>query len=113
MSAITTHILDTSIGKPAADVPVLLDYLDDGDWQRIGSGRTDADGRVKTLIPSTREFTPGIYRLEFRVTDYFQGQGVKSFYPYVKIVFTIEDVGSHYHVPLLLNPFGYSTYRGS
>ena len=82
MSAITTHILDTSIGKPAAQVPVVLDFLDDGDWQRVGKGQTDADGRVKTLIPTEREFVPGIYRLEFRVTDYFEAQGVKNFYPY-------------------------------
>lgn len=113
MSAITTHILDTSVGRPAADVTVVLDHLDAGDWQRLGKGRTDADGRVKTLLPPEHEFTPGLYRLEFRVTDYFQAQGVKNFYPYVQIVFTVEDASSHYHVPLLLNPFGYSTYRGS
>ncbi len=113
MSAITTHILDTSIGKPAAHVPVFLDILEDGEWKRLGSGATDADGRVKTLLPAGHALVQGTYRLEFRVADYFEAQGVKGFYPYVKIVFTLEDLDSHYHVPLLLNPYGYSTYRGS
>lgn len=113
MSAITTHILDTSIGKPAANVPVFLDILEEGEWQRLGSGATDADGRVKTLLAEDHALVKGTYRLEFRVADYFEAQQVKGFYPYVKIVFTLEDLTSHYHVPLLLNPFGYSTYRGS
>ena len=113
MSAITTHILDTSRGQAAASVPVFLDYQDHGEWQRVGSGRTDADGRVKTLIPPDHEFVKGLYRLEFRVSDYFTSLETKSFYPYVKIVFTVDDVNGHYHVPLLLNPFGYSTYRGT
>lgn len=113
MSAITTHILDTSRGKPAAGVPVFLDFQDHGEWQRIGSGSTDADGRVKTLVPEQHDLVKGLYRLEFRVSDYFDAQGIKGFYPYVKIVFCLEDTSSHYHVPLLLNPFGYSTYRGS
>lgn len=113
MSAITTHILDTSRGKPAAGVPVYLDFQDQGDWQRIGSGATDADGRVKTLVPDGHALARGLYRLEFRVSDYFDTLGTKSFYPYVKIVFSLDDPASHYHVPLLLNPFGYSTYRGS
>ncbi len=113
MSAITTHILDTSLGRPAAGVIVRLDFLDDGDWKRVGGGCTDQDGRVKDLIKEGFEFCKGHYRLEFVVADYFQAQGTKSFYPYVKIVFMVEDTESHYHVPLLLNPFGYSTYRGS
>lgn len=113
MSAITTHILDTSKGKPAANVPVFLDFQDHGEWQRVGSGATDADGRVKTLVSPEHELVTGIYRLEFRVSDYFDAEGIKSFYPYVKIVFCLDSLESHYHVPLLLNPFGYSTYRGS
>ena len=113
MSAITTHILDTSKGKPAANVPVFLDYQDEGEWKRVGSGTTDADGRVKELLGDQHTLVKGLYRLEFRVSDYFDANGTKSFYPYVKIVFTIEDPSSHHHVPLLLNPFGYSTYRGS
>lgn len=113
MSAITTHILDTSKGRPAAGVPVFLDFQDHGEWQRVGSGQTDDDGRVRTLVPAGHTLAKGMYRLEFRVSDYFDAQQTKSFYPYVKIVFQLDDVDSHYHVPLLLNPFGYSTYRGS
>jgi 5-hydroxyisourate hydrolase len=113
MSAITTHILDTSTGKPAANVPVFLDFMDHGDWQRVGSGATDSDGRVKTLLAPDRQLVKGVYRLEFRVADYFEAAQTKSFYPYVKIVFCVDEVASHYHVPLLLNPYGYSTYRGS
>ena len=113
MSAITTHILDTSKGKPAAGVPVFLDFQDHGEWQRLGSGQTDADGRCKTLTPDGHTLVKGLYRLEFRVSDYFDANDTKAFYPYVKIVFSLEDTASHYHVPLLLNPFGYSTYRGS
>ncbi len=113
MSAITTHILDTSKGQPAPEVPVRLDFLDHGEWRPLGRGRTDADGRVKDLVPTDFEMQKGLYRLEFVVSDYFKAQNVKGFYPYVKIVFSIEDPTTHYHVPLLLNPFGYSTYRGS
>jgi 5-hydroxyisourate hydrolase len=113
MSAITTHILDTSLGKPAANVPVLIDFLEDGVWSLVGQGQTDEDGRVKNLLHDDFEFKPGQYRIEFATSDYFSVLGVKGFYPYVKIVFQVEDTESHYHVPLLLNPFGYSTYRGS
>tara|TARA_Y100000815_G_scaffold127460_1_gene114845 strand:+ start:246 stop:587 length:342 start_codon:yes stop_codon:yes gene_type:complete len=113
MSAITTHILDTSVGKPAANVKVRLEFLDHGEWKRVGGGTTNDDGRVKDLINDDFEFIPGHYRIEFVVSDYFKAQNVDSFYPYVKIVFVVKDTNSHYHVPLLLNPFGYSTYRGS
>jgi len=113
MSAITTHILDTSKGSPASGVPVKLDFLEDGDWRRVGKGTTDDDGRVKDLLNEDFEFVAGQYRIEFVVSDYFSKQEVESFYPYVKIVFSVRESDAHYHVPLLLNPFGYSTYRGS
>lgn len=113
MSAITTHILDTSRGQPAADVTAVLEFFEDDQWRRVGGGKTDSDGRIKGLMDSNFTFQQGHYRLDFAVGSYFEGQGRKSFYPYVQIVFQIEDTESHYHVPLLLNPFGYSTYRGS
>lgn len=113
MSAITTHILDTSLGKPAAGVPVKLDLRMDGEWVRVGTGTTDSDGRVKDLLKPDFEFKEGQYRIEFAVSEYFDKLNVESFYPYVKITFSVRDAGSHYHVPLLLNPYGYSTYRGS
>jgi len=113
MSAITTHILDTSLGKPAANVPVRLELLQEGQWTRVGQGTTDDDGRVKDLLDDSFEFKAGQYRIEFVLSDYFSALGTESFYPYVKIVFLVRESDSHYHVPLLLNPFGYSTYRGS
>ena len=114
MSAITTHILDTSRGRPASGVPVKLEHqLDDGAWQPIGEGASDADGRAKELLPSGFALQGGVYRLTFDTGAYFAAQKVEGFYPEVTIVFTVRDPAQHYHVPLLLNPFGYSTYRGS
>lgn len=113
MSAITTHILDTSTGRPAADVPVKLEFLEGSEWVVVGDGKTNDDGRVKDLVNSDFAFKPGQYRIEFAVSEYFAATKTEAFYPYVKIVFLVKDAESHYHVPLLLNPFGYSTYRGS
>ena len=114
MSPITTHILDTSAGRPAANVAVRLEFGDgDGGWQPVAAGTTDGDGRISDLLPPGTAFAAGLYRLTFEVGSYFQDSGVKSFYRQVPIVFAIEDPAQHYHVPLLLSPFGYSTYRGS
>ncbi len=113
MSQITTHILDTSLGKPAANVPVRLEKPVSADnWEEIGSGTTNNDGRVANLLPTDAPLDPGTYRLVFEIAEYFSSAGRKCFYPFVPIVFEVTDA-SHYHVPLLLNPFGYSTYRGS
>ncbi len=114
MSAITTHILDTSKGKPASGVYVRLEYFSDNKkWTELGHGETDADGRLKNLLPDEREIAPGAYRLTFEVGAYFASQSLESFYEQVTVSFVIRDTSEHYHVPLLLNPFGYSTYRGS
>jgi hydroxyisourate hydrolase len=113
MSQITTHILDTSIGKPAHNVPVRLERPVSGyDWEILTAGVTNLDGRIPNLMPSSMKLTPGTYRLVFEIEDYFRDMGVSTFYPFIPIVFEVTD-DSHYHVPLLLNPFGYSTYRGS
>ncbi len=113
MSAVTTHVLDTSRGCPAAGIPVALECRrDHGSWQAIGRGETDADGRLRTLADGTA-FTPGVYRLVFDCRRYFQARGVRSLYPEVVVVFEAVEGEPHYHVPLLLSPFGYSTYRGS
>ncbi len=110
MSGITTHVLDTSRGRPAAGVPITLERrAADGVWSLIGEGRTDDDGRLRTLMGDA-PFTPGLYRLTFD-TDTYLGGG--AFFPNVTIVFEVKDAAQHYHVPLLLSPFGYSTYRGS
>jgi 5-hydroxyisourate hydrolase len=112
MSGITTHVLDTSRGRPAAEVPVTLEVEAAGGWTLVGKGTTNADGRVADLTPGDAIAT-GIYRLVFDTATYFEAQNTKGFYPQVTVTFKIEDASQHYHVPLLLNPFGYSTYRGS
>lgn len=114
MSGITTHILDVSIGRPAVGVQVRLDRLAAVDeWEEIGSQKTDVDGRARGLVPEGQSFTSGVYRLVFDVGPYFNDSQVESFYGEITIAFTVRDASEHYHVPLLLSPFGYSTYRGS
>lgn len=111
-SPITTHVLDTSLGKPAAGVSVTLEaQTPDGTWKSLASGRTDDDGRIRDLLDAPTD--AGVYRLTFATEEYFRRVGVTGFYPEVPILFRIAEAGQHYHVPLLLNPYGYATYRGS
>lgn len=113
MSQITTHVLDTSKGKPAEGIHITLERKTGKDqWEKITSGITNSDGRVTTLLTSDQTLTPGIYRMFFETKAYFDRQQIKGFYPFVSIAFEIFDT-EHYHIPLLLSPFGYSTYRGS
>ena len=113
MSAITTHVLNTSRGHPAAGVPVTLEVEAAGGWELVGKGTTDKDGRVSDLVPEEITLSAGVYRLMFDTARYFAACEIESFYPQVTIVFKVRDPAQHYHVPLLLSPFGYSTYRGS
>jgi 5-hydroxyisourate hydrolase len=113
MSAITTHVLDTARGRPAEGLAVLLECEQSQGWREIGRGVTDADGRVKALLPPGASLAAGVHRLTFGTGAYFAAQNVAAFYPQVAVVFTITDPAQHHHVPLLLSPFGYSTYRGS
>lgn len=114
MSAITTHVLDTAQGSPASGVPVLLEMrAEDGGWQTLGRGVTDTDGRLKTLLAPGHIPSAGAYRLTFDTAAYFASRGMPSFYMEVVVAFVVEDAAQHYHVPLLLSPYGYSTYRGS
>ena len=113
MSQITTHILDTACGHPAEAVDVTLYQYVDNDWQAVGAGRTNSDGRASHLLPDNHVLSLGVYKLVFLVEAYFQQKQTDSFYPYVEINFRVDNDQQHYHVPLLLNPFGYSTYRGS
>jgi 5-hydroxyisourate hydrolase len=107
-------VLDISIGRPAAGVVVKLErQASNGDWERIGSQHTDADGRARELCADREVIMAGIFRLTFDVGSYFDSKGTESFYQNVVIAFSIKDPSQHYHVPLLLSPFGYSTYRGS
>lgn len=113
MSQITTHVLDTSKGKPAQGIHISLKKPNaDGTWTEIGRGETNMDGRLPELLPKEKKLPPGVYRLDFDTASYFKAQEIKSFYPSVSITFETVDQ-SHYHVPLLLNPYGFSTYRGS
>lgn len=112
MSAITTHVLDTMKGRPAQGVPVLLERRAASGWSQLGKSSTNKDGRVMDLLADSTRPASGTYRLTFDTASYFKKQGVKGFYPTVAVCFEIHDQG-HYHIPLLLNPFGYTTYRGS
>jgi 5-hydroxyisourate hydrolase len=116
MSRISTHVLDTALGRPAAGVMVLLEYADlSGQWQTLSALQTDADGRCSNLLPQDTEQTlrPGQYRLRFETGEYHAAQSVQGLYPMVEITVTVRPEDNHLHVPLLLSPNGYTTYRGS
>lgn len=112
-SAITTHVLDTYLGKPAANIPVIVEQESGKQWIKIGEGLTNKDGRIPDLIPITIALRQGQYRIHFALSQYFVDQSRKYFYPRATIDFFVDDPNQHYHVPLLLSGFGFSTYRGS
>jgi 5-hydroxyisourate hydrolase len=112
MSQLTTHILDTTKGKPAAGIVIALYQQHQSDWKEIVRGITNHDGRITDWLPKDEFLPHGEYKLKFETGDYYKQLMISSFYPFVEVIFSITD-SSHYHVPLLLNPFGYSTYRGS
>jgi 5-hydroxyisourate hydrolase len=117
---ISTHILDTAIGRPAAGVPVSLALLTQNQWLVVSEPdqKTDADGRCRQLLPEGAELVPGVYRIRFDTGHYYRAQQLAGLYPWVEITFEIlapgaEDQTPHYHIPLLLTANGYTTYRGS
>lgn len=112
MSQITTHILDTAQGRPAPGITIILFGGENDQWHELARGKTNTDGRVTNLLDKETILQNGIYKLRFETKDYFDKNAIPTFYPYVEIVFDIQS-NEHYHVPLLLNPFGYTTYRGS
>jgi 5-hydroxyisourate hydrolase len=113
MNQLTTHVLNISLGRPAANVAVILEtQTADGSWKELGRGSTDSDGRVKDFATG-KPFEAGTYRLTFDTRGYFAAQKVDGFYPQVIIMFEVKNPREHYHLPLLLSPYGYSTYRGS
>jgi 5-hydroxyisourate hydrolase len=113
MSGLTTHVLDTARGRPAAGVRVVLEIGPAGHWRELGQHMTDADGRCAQLLPAGQALERGTYRLTFATGAYFEAQGLAAFHPEVTVVFEIREPSQHHHVPLLLSPFGYTTYRGS
>lgn len=113
MSAITTHVLDTARGCPAAGIRVVLEFDTNDQWKPVGRGTTDANGRLRTLLPEPAVPSPGVYRLVFETAAYFVEHGSASLFPRVVVVFEVSDSAAHYHLPLLLSPYGYTTYRGS
>jgi 5-hydroxyisourate hydrolase len=111
LGRISTHVLDTTAGRPASGVPVRLEFEAAGGWEAIGSGVTDDDGRVQNLCPSA--LSAGNYRIEFDQAAYFQQNGAEHFFHSVRLGFAIDDPTRHYHLPLLINPFATTSYRGS
>jgi 5-hydroxyisourate hydrolase len=110
-SRVTTHVLDAVSGRPAVGVAAALEQRTAGAWSRVAAGRTDEDGRIADLGPVDLE--PGDYRVTFDTGAYFAVAGVAGFYPEVTVAFRLDDPAAHYHVPLLLSPYAFSTYRGS
>lgn len=107
--SLSTHVLDTARGVPASGVPVILQRHDGHEWMTVADGQTDMDGRLRDWVSDSRWGT-GLYRLVFNTAAY---QGPDAFFPEVMVVFTVHEPHRHHHIPLLLSPFGYSTYRGS
>jgi 5-hydroxyisourate hydrolase len=114
MSRLTTHVLDTSRGKPASGIAVIIERAQGANsWQEVARGVTNSDGRVSEFAPPIPSLEVSVYRIRFSTGAYFAALGLRAFYPVVEVSFQIDDPSQHYHVPLLLSPFGYSTYRGS
>jgi hydroxyisourate hydrolase len=114
MSRISTHVLDVSLGKPAKDVSVRLERREhSGEWAMLFSSRTGSDGRCAQLLPPNQTLIAGVYRLNFDTASYFQAQDVATLYPLIEVAFQVLEGESEFHIPLLLSPYGYTTYRGS
>jgi 5-hydroxyisourate hydrolase len=113
VSAITTHVLDLTRGLPAQGVRVELELRQGNDWLALASGATDSDGRLRNLLPQNSPLDPGTYRLRFFTGEYFSRSGISPLHPFIEIVFDVRDANAHYHIPLLVTPHAYSTYRGS
>jgi 5-hydroxyisourate hydrolase len=114
MKRISTHVLDVAQGKPARDVAVRLERREiSGDWVPLASAHTDNDGRCAQLLPENEPLRAGLYRLSFDAASYHHTQKIEGLYPVIEITFQVLEGESHFHIPLLLSPFGYTTYRGS
>jgi 5-hydroxyisourate hydrolase len=113
VSGISTHILDTSAGKPGVGIPVELEFLATEGWRLLSLQHTDSDGRCKKMLPSETPLEEGHYRLRFKTDTYYEAHSLEGLYPLVEITFVVRDAHSHMHIPLLLTANGYTTYRGT
>jgi 5-hydroxyisourate hydrolase len=113
MKRISTHILDLALGTPASDVAVRLEKHEPSGWRLLASKRTDGDGRCSQLLPEGEELSAGSYRLSFDTASYYDTQKIQALYPVVEVTFRVRDSETQLHIPLLLSPNGYTTYRGS
>ncbi|MCW3089589.1 MAG: uraH [Ferruginibacter sp.] len=111
MSQITTHVLDTNKGKPAWGVIIVLQEQVGHEWFEVAKGITNKEGRLTNLLQEDEQLTLGIYKISFDVRHYFGSYDIETFYPSVEVIFEIKTI-EHYHIPLLISPFGYSTYKG-
>ncbi|MFP2789272.1 hydroxyisourate hydrolase [Enterobacter ludwigii] len=110
---LSVHILDQQTGMPPSDVTVTLEKQQQNTWTQIASGKTDHDGRIKSLYPQDQDMQPGVYKVTFKTADYFHGKKLDTFFPEIPVLFTVTRTNEKLHIPLLLSQYGYSTYKGS
>jgi 5-hydroxyisourate hydrolase len=110
---LSVHVLNLETGVPSAGIQVTLEQHSGNQWQALGQGVTNEQGRIAALFPEKRSFAPGEYRVVFKTGDYYRKVGHDTFFPEIPVIFEVKDTGQHYHIPLLLSPYGFSTYRGS
>ncbi|RPD98066.1 hydroxyisourate hydrolase [Candidatus Pantoea deserta] len=112
-NAISVHVLNLQTGIPTPGVAVELDQNQNGNWVKLATGVTDANGRIGALYPAGKQAEQGVYKVVFKTGDYYAGVKQKTFFPEIPVIFTLDNSNQHYHIPLLLSPYGYSTYRGN
>jgi 5-hydroxyisourate hydrolase len=110
---LSVHVLNLQTGSPTAGIEVELDQKQNNNWVKLASGKTDSNGRISALFPEDKTASAGSYRVVFKTGDYYKMNNQKTFFPEIPVEFNMETTGEHYHIPLLLSPFGYSTYRGN
>ena len=110
---LSVHVLDQQTGMPPSDVTVTLEKQEQDKWTQLASGKTDHDGRIKSLYPQDQDMQPGVYKVTFKTADYFHGKKLDSFFPEIPVLFTVTRTNEKLHIPLLLSQYGYSTYKGS
>ncbi|WP_447854881.1 hydroxyisourate hydrolase [Enterobacter sp. WI-ESBL-E8] len=110
---LSVHVLDQQTGMPPSDVTVTLEKQEQDKWTQLASGKTDHDGRIKSLYPQDQDMQPGVYKVTFKTAEYFHGKKLDSFFPEVPVLFTVTRTNEKLHIPLLLSQYGYSTYKGS